>query len=308
MIGLVLYEAAQVVRTRGWFNVIRAAYPDRDDLRARDVAYAYLAGAGLNSVLPARGGDFLKLFIVRRKLGSASYPTLAATFGPEALPELVIGTLLVIWALAHGFLPIPVSPSELPPLDVSFVMVHPLISAAGAIVLAVAGWFVVRWLRRRIHDLARRVRQGFAIVRSPRQFLLGVGGWQLLSRVVRLVALGCFMAAFALPVTIQTALLVMAAQGAGRLVPIAPVSAGLRVAMLSYGFVEITDSPVDIGRITTFWFGVGAAHFVASLLIAFVCLNLSFGTRSPKKAWTLARAAKATAEVAPAEPIPAAEL
>ena len=48
------------------------------------------------------------------------------------------------------------------------------------------------------------------------------------------------MAAFGLPVTPATVVLVMAAQGGGRIIPLAPASAGLRLAMLSYGFVEVT--------------------------------------------------------------------
>jgi hypothetical protein len=133
------------------------------------------------------------------------------------------------------------------------------------------------------------LKQGFAVMRSPRDMVVGVAGPQALSRVVRLVALACFMAAFGLPVELDTVMLVMAAQGAGRLVPLAPVSAGLRVAMLSYGFVEITDKPVDAANITSFWFAVGATHLIASLLIATVAINLFFGTRSPKKAWALVR-------------------
>jgi len=303
--GLVIYELSQVVRTRGWFNVIRAAHRDSSsELRARDVAYAYLTGSALNSLLPARGGDFLKLFMVKRRVPNARYSTLAATFGPEAIPEAVFGTLLVVWALAHGFLPIPVTAGDLPTVDVSLVMTHPLISAVVVVVGGGLVWLLARWARRRIRDLAARVKQGFAIMRTPRDFLLGVAGWQAAGRVIRLAGLACFMAAFSLPVTPQTALLVMAAEGAGRLVPIAPVSAGLRVAMLSYGFVEITDSSVDVANITSFWFAVGALHLVAALLIAIVCLSLSFGTRSPRKAWVLARAARAEAAPAPA-PAPA---
>jgi hypothetical protein len=286
---VVLYELSQVVRTRGWFNVLRAAYPGEHALRARDVTCAYLAGSGFNALLPVRGGDFLRLFMVRRRLPKARYATLAATFGPEALPELVFGILLVIWALAHGFLPVPISATELPTLDVSFVMVHPVLSVCGAVVLGGVGFFGVRWARCRIRDLKARLKQGFAVMRSPRDMVVGVAGPQALSRVVRLVALACFMAAFGLPVEFDTVMLVMAAQGAGRLVPIAPVSAGLRVAMLSYGFVEITDKPVDAANITSFWFAVGATHLIASLLIATVAINLFFGTRSPKKAWALVR-------------------
>ena len=111
---MVLYELAQVLRTRGWFNILRAAYPDAGSLRARDVACAYLAGAGLNAVLPARSGDVLKLFMVHRKLPSSRYSTLAATFLPETLFESLCGAALVIWALAHGFLPVPLGPGDRP--------------------------------------------------------------------------------------------------------------------------------------------------------------------------------------------------
>lgn len=287
--GAVLYELSQVVRTRGWFNILRSSYPDTSELRGRDVTGAYLAGVGLNSVLPARSGDFLKLFMVHRRMPGATYPTLVATFLPETLFESLVGAALVIWALAHGFLPVPVAPNELPSLDISFVIVHPMISAIGVAVLATAITFLVRWLRRRGTGLARRLRQGLVILRKPRAFLLGVASWQALSRVIRLGGLACFMAAFGLPVTVNTAVLVMAAQGAGRIIPLAPVSAGLRVAMLSYGFPAVTDSPVDIGGITAFWFAVGAVHLVGSLVIGLVVIAFTFRTFSPRRALTSAR-------------------
>jgi hypothetical protein len=290
--GIVLYELSQVVRTRGWFNILRAAYPDSPELRGRDVTAAYLAGAGVNAIVPARGGDFLKLFLVHKKMPSARYSTLLATFGPETLPEIVLSAGLVIWALTHGFLPVPVSTNEIPEFDVSFVIVHPLISAV-AIVGATAVIFgAVRWVRTRARGLAARLKQGCQILRTPRHFVLGVGGPQALSRVVRLAAMVCFMEAVGLPVTVNTAILVMAAQSAGRIVPFAPVSAGLRVAMLAYGFPTLTDKPVDVASITSFWFTAGAVHMVGGLLISIGVLAYSFGTVSPRKALTAIRAAR----------------
>ncbi len=282
--GVVLYGLAQVVRSRGWFNILRSAYPDATELRGRDVTGAYLAGVGLNSVLPARGGDFLKLFMVHRRVRGASYPTLIATFVPETLFESLFGAALVVWALAHGFLPVPVGPNDLPEIDVSFIIVHPVISAVAAAVLGTAGAFIVRWIRRRARGVVARLRQGLAILRSPRDFLLGVASWQALSRLVRLGGLACFMAAFQLPVTVDTVVLVMAAEGAGRIIPLAPVSAGLRVAMLAYGFPAVTDSPVDIASITSFWFAMGAVHLIASVLIGLVVVGFTFRTLSPRRA------------------------
>ncbi|HEX6388188.1 MAG TPA: lysylphosphatidylglycerol synthase domain-containing protein, partial [Solirubrobacteraceae bacterium] len=128
IVGTVLSVLAQIVRVRGWHTIIRAAYPEADELRQRDTAQAYLAGAGLNGVIPARGGDVVKLALVHRRVPESSYATLAATFVPETVFETLFGTGLVIWALSQGFLPVPTAPGELPSLDVTFVLQHPVLS------------------------------------------------------------------------------------------------------------------------------------------------------------------------------------
>jgi hypothetical protein len=302
--GVVLFELSQVVRARGWFNIIRAAYPGAPGLRARDVTGAYLAGSGLNAVLPARSGDFLKLFMVHRRLRSSRYSTLVATFVPETLFETVFGIALVVWALAHGFLPVPVAPGELPSLDLSFVIVHPVLSALGAAGLCAGIVLVVGRLRGRLRDPVARLKQGLSILRRPRDFVVGVVSWQALGRLIRLGGLACFMAALHLPLTVDTAVLVMAAQGAGRIIPLAPVSAGVRVAMLSYGFVEVTDKPVDVASITSFWFAVGAAQVMAGVVIGLAIVCVTFGTLSPRRAVAAMRAAarEAARVVEPAAP------
>ena len=133
------------------------------------------------------------------------------------------------------------------------------------------------------------MRQGLAIFSSPRQFLLGVA-WQALARVIRLGSLLCFLAAFGLPVTLGAALLVMAAQGGGRIIPIAPVSAGLRIAMLSYGLVEVTGQPVDAGAISVFTFGLSAVFLVVNMSISLVLISRELGTANPRSALREARA------------------
>jgi hypothetical protein len=303
-LGLVLYEVAQVVRTRGWFNILRATFPNARELRARDVAGAHLAGSGLNSMLPARAGDILKLAMIRRRAPEARYCTLAATFIPETIFETFCGTALVIWALAHGFLPIPLSPGDLPQVDVSLVITHPLLCGLSAALSAVVLVPFTGWLRRRGSRFGLRIRHGLVILREPRSFVTGVATWQALSRLIRLAGLACFMTAFGLPVTARTAILVMAAQGAGRIVPLAPVSAGLRVAMLSYGFVEVTDEPIDVASVTSFWFTVGAAHLVASVLLAVVILAITFRIVSPRRAITGLRLLRVGGRVVAPQPDP----
>ena len=291
LLGLALHLIAIAVRTLGWHTILRASYPEARQLRRRDTMAAYFAGSGVNGVVPARGGDVLKLYMVHRRVPESRYSTLVATFVPETLFETVFGIALVAWALARGFLPVPVSPSEIPSLDVSLLIAHPIISSIVAGALGVIAFFVIQRLRRGTRTVLVRVRRGFAIFKQPHDYFTGVVTWQVLSRLIRLGSLACFMAAFALPVTVSTVVLVMAAQGGGRIIPLAPASTGLRMAMLSYGFVEVTGKAVDIAAITTFTVGVGAVCLLATLLISAGIIVRTFGTLSPRRAIDAARAA-----------------
>lgn len=290
-LGCALLGISQLVRTRGWYTIIRAACPRAKAIRARNVMAASMAGAGLNGVLPARSGDVVKLWLLHRRTpDEAPYAPLAATLVPEGLFEAACGAVLVVWALSLGFLPLPSHAGELPTLDVSVLLHHPLACAGVLVALAVAGVLLARRVGGRLRAFARRARPGLKILRSPRLFLTGVVSWQALSRVIRLGSLAAFMAAFGLPVTFSTALLVMAAQGGGRIIPIAPVSAGLRLAMLSYGFVEVTGQSIDMARILTFTTGVGAATLAVNLALGAGGLMTELRA-SPRRAFRMAREA-----------------
>ncbi len=298
-LGAVLYVFSQCVRTLGWHTILRAAYPDAQELKRRDVVRAYLAGSGLNAVIPARGGDIVKLAIVHRHIPGSRWSTLAATFVPETLFETAFGIALVAWALARGFLPVPNAVGEVPAYDVSLFVEHPVISTAATVGGLAALYALWRWARKRGRVTVARVKQGLAILGSPKLYFTGVVSWQAAARLIRLGSLAAFMGAFHLPVTLSTVVLVMAAQGGGRIIPLAPASTGLRLAMLSYGFVEVTHQAVDIAAITTFTFGVGAVLMLSGLVIALTIIAREFGTLSPKRAIAAARAAIGTRSPAP---------
>jgi hypothetical protein len=289
--GVLLHYAHQVVRIRGWWNILRASYPQAETLRYRDVIAAYFAGSGLNAVVPARGGDVMKLYMVKQRIPDGHYPTLVATFVPEGLFETVCGLALLVWAFARGFVPVPTSRLELPTLDVSFIIAHPILSAIIGGGLAAGVMFFVRWLRRGGQRFLERLKLGLAVLRRPWDYVRGVVSWQAAGRVVRLGSLACFMAAFAIPVTLGSVVLVMAAQGGGRIIPIAPVSSGLRLAMLSYGLPEVTGQPVDIANITAFTFVVSALLLVISLGISLIIIFRVLGTLNPRHAVRKAREA-----------------
>jgi len=274
-----------------WWNILRASYPDAETLRYRDVIAAYFAGSGLNAVVPARGGDVMKLYMVKQRIPDGHYPTLVASFIPEGLFESVCGVALLIWALARGFIPVPTNRLEGPTFDVSFVIAHPFLTTIIAAVALTGIFFFVRWLRRDGERFFERLKLGLAVLKTPLAYLEHVVSWQAAGRVIRLGSLACFLAAFAIPVTLSSVVLVMAAQGGGRIIPIGPVSSGLRLAMLSYGLPEVTGQPVDIAAITAFTVVTSSLLLVISLGISLVIIFRVLGTLNPRYAVRKARAA-----------------
>jgi hypothetical protein len=302
LVGAVLFEVQQVVRTRGWCTILRAAYPLATRLRARDVTVAYLSGAGVNAVVPARLGDVLKLWLVRRRIDDAHWPTLGATLLPETLFDVFAGTVLIVWAITAGLLSVPQTDVHLPALDLTLVTHHPFATAIALGLIALAVWLIRRSDPRRF---VANLRQGLAILRQPRMYFTGVVPWQAAARAIRLLSLAASLRAFHLPVTPETVLLVMAAQGGGRIIPVGPVSAGLRVAILAYGFAAITHQPADVAAIAAYQVGAGAAQLLASVVVGAGALACALGTLSPRAALEACRHARAAHRMRHVEPLPA---
>src|SRR5581483_2170752 len=93
-----------LARSRAWRNVLAAAYPT-ERVRWRTVLAAYVSGVGVNAVIPARSGDALKLFMVKRRVPSATYPTLASSLLADGVVDMVLAACLIGWAVAAGVLP-----------------------------------------------------------------------------------------------------------------------------------------------------------------------------------------------------------
>ena len=81
-VALLFHLLKTVTRTIAWRNIVAAAYPE-SEVPLRGLFGAYVAGVGVNTVAPARGGDLVKLFLAKRKVKGSSYPALASTLFVE---------------------------------------------------------------------------------------------------------------------------------------------------------------------------------------------------------------------------------
>ncbi|MDX6554303.1 MAG: hypothetical protein QOD86_498 [Miltoncostaeaceae bacterium] len=216
-----------VLRSRGWRNILRAAFPE-SPIRARTAFGAYVAGVGVNAVVPARVGDIVKVFLAKRKIEGTNYPTLAATLVCETIVDMVLALGLIVYALQAGLLPgLPRLP-KLPAFELSWVAEYPWISGIVAGVLLLVLLLAIR----RVQAFWRKFGRGLTILRTPGKYVGGVVTYQVAGWCCRIAAAGFFLEAFHVPASAQAMLLVIVAGNIGKLLPATPGGLGPVQALL----------------------------------------------------------------------------
>ena len=150
--GVVLCLLGGVVRMRAWYAAVADACPG-EGIRYRDVVAAHLGGMGFNGIIPAHGGDAIKLGLLKRRFPETRFGLLLGSLGPPAAVEATFTALLLGWMLASGAVGAP-SPGQIP---------LPLVGA-GAILAAVILWL----LARKAPGILRDIRRGLVALRRPR--------------------------------------------------------------------------------------------------------------------------------------------
>jgi uncharacterized membrane protein YbhN (UPF0104 family) len=221
------------LRVRGWQNILRAAYP-ASRVRYWPVFGSYIAGVGVNSFVPARGGDVVKLYLAKHRIKASSYPTLTSTLVVETLFDFVVGLALLVWAIHLGLLPgLPDLPS-LPAFDWSFVVAHPRLAALLGSLVVAGLLLLAAWASRQVVAFRAKLSLGFAALRDRRAYLTGVVSWQALSWVARIGSTFFFLRAFHVDATVETTVAVLVVQGLSTMLPFTPGGAGTQQAVLVF--------------------------------------------------------------------------
>ncbi len=238
---------------------------------------AYLAGIGVNALLPARSGDFVKLYLVRHRVPETSYPTLAPTLLVETLWDSIVAGGILVWALTIGVLPgLDVIPN-LPQVDWSWPLRNKVQAAViGGVWLAVLILFVVV-AARRVREFKARVRQGFAILGDRRRYVREVVTWQSLSWGLRIASVYFFLEAFRVPATLHNALLVLIVQSLSTLFPFTPGGVGTQQGLLVYVF-DRAGTGISGTLLLSFSVGMYIATTILNAVVGFAVLFLMLRT------------------------------
>jgi uncharacterized membrane protein YbhN (UPF0104 family) len=271
-LALACLAGMQLARAWAWRNVLHAAYPGAR-ISFLQLSAAYLAGAGINAILPAHAGDVTKVFLVKRQIPGSSYPAVTSSFLVQTVFDTTVGLLVLLYAISQGLLPEPPQLPHLPAFEIAFWAEHPqvFLIVTGALLLAIA--IAIYLLAHRVRRFWDRVKQGVAILTMPRRYLREVAAWQGIGWLLRFAAFWFFLEAFNIGGSVGNVMLVMSVQAIANIVPLTPGGAGAQQALL----VATLNGP---SRTAVLSFSVGTQIAMAawSVVLGFAAMLLVFRT------------------------------
>jgi uncharacterized membrane protein YbhN (UPF0104 family) len=296
LLALALFTCYLTLRARASFNILRAAYPtERIDFMR--IWGAYFAGYGFNAVIPARGGDVVRLFLTKSSVPNSSYPAVAASFVVEVIFDVVMGSVILLFAFSQGVFPKPPDFAKLNAFDLSYLAQHPEFTLFLLTLLAVGGLAAVGLLSFRVKAFWERVRQGFTILRDRRRyirevFLVQLGGWGF-----RFAAFWMLLEAFNVGGSVKNVLLVLGVNAVSAAVPFTPQGAGVQQALLT----KVFSGTAPGATVASYSVGQQIAIGALTFAIGFASIVWIFRYRSFREVIARGREERATSR-SPHEP------
>ena len=240
LLPALLAVAAQLAKlactSMAWRNVLAAAYPD-SGVRRAPILGAYLAGVGVNAIMPVRAGDAVRVVLAHRAVPGSTYTTVVSSTLVLAIFDSVAASSLLVWAaLTQDALPPLGDLPDLPTFDFAWLLDHPLTSDLLLAGVLIASVLVGIWIAGHVADFWARVRQAFAAVRQPALYLRSVAAWQAADWALRLITIWFLLDAFGIPQSLENVLLVQVSSSVATLVPLTPGGIGTEQAFLLYVF------------------------------------------------------------------------
>jgi uncharacterized membrane protein YbhN (UPF0104 family) len=276
-IALLSFVIYLTLRSRASFNILRAAYP-AEHIEWRYIWGAYFAGYGFNSVIPARGGDVVRLFLTKNSVPRSSYPAVASSFGVELIFDAFMAIFILGFAFSQGVFPKPPDFPDIGAFDLSFFASNPQFTLFLITFLTVASLVATAILSARVKAFWARVRQGLTILADRRRFLREVFAVQLVGWLFRFTAFWFMLEAFGVGGSVRNVLLVLGVNAVGTLVPFTPQGAGVQQAIL----VQVFSATAAGATVAAYSVGQQIAIAALTFGVGFGAIFFLFGFRSFK--------------------------
>lgn len=252
IVSALFFQAGQTVLAGvSYYGILSVAYPGEVSLAP--IVTAYAVGVAMNNFLPANIGTFVTLLMFVALIPSCSFAGALAAYIVQKIFFTIAGTFVYLYL----FLSVPGSFDE----SLGNITEHPvasiLIVAGGAFLLVLLG----RIFWRQVKKLWAQARKGGVILSQPRRYLSRVFLPSLLSWFCKLIVIGIFLAAFAIPVTFESIMWVTGSGSLANVVSFTPGAVGITQATNALALNTCCDVPqataVDYSTaqqlITTAW-------------------------------------------------------
>jgi uncharacterized membrane protein YbhN (UPF0104 family) len=215
-----------------WFSILVYAFPPKA-VRFLPVVACYAASVALNNILPANLGTLALLLMYASIIAGATFAGVLGSYAVEKIFFCVIGAfpyLYLFFSVDGSF-----------DLKFGFVSDHPwatatlLIGGAFLIALGVMRLWprIVRWWAQ--------AKDGAQILVHPRAYVLRVVLPSFVSWVAMLGVIAAFMAAYAIPVSFDTLMRVVAGNSIANVTSVTPGGAGVTQAFNVASLNGVTD-------------------------------------------------------------------
>jgi hypothetical protein len=252
-----------------WRNLLSAAWP------GTPISYRFVLGVdqgqdAVNTILPARGGTWAMLGIFKLAIPRARPSKMLTVWGVQNLAYLLFaGITYVIVAVG-----LPGRTGGTGRVT-GFVSSQPWLAGAIGVTLLGAIAVVAIVGRRKLGEVRQQVREGVAILRTPRRYIRLVFLPSLAAYGFRCAAYATLLSAFSIPVTIWTLALALGSNALAGTVRITPAGLGTTqaidvVALRDYAAPE---------QVTAYSLSEIAITAIASFTVSAVALLSVIGLR-----------------------------
>jgi uncharacterized membrane protein YbhN (UPF0104 family) len=208
----------------------------------------------------------VKVVLARRTVPGVTCAVVASGLLVETLLDGLVGGSLLVWALSTDA--VPARLLHLRPPGGPGVVVVIAATLVGALVIAAGR------SRAPAARLAHRLRQGVAILESPRDYLRLVALPQTLGWIFRVASMYCFLHAFHVPGGLNQAALALVAGSVTSVMPLTPGGLGTQQALLMVLLAGVA-TPATV---LSFSVGTQLVMTTVNVLVGGVCMGMLLRT------------------------------
>jgi len=265
--------------SRAWRNVLAAAYPE-SRVPWVPIYGAYLAGVGINAIIPARAGDAVRIVLAHRAIPGSTYTTVVSSTLVLSFFDMFAASIFLGWALSTDQLPGLDVLARFESFDFAWILARPLLLDLVIAAVIVAAGVIGFWIAGHVADFREHVGQAFRVLSPPTRYLGRVATWQAADWGLRILTIWFLLDAFNIPQTLENAALTQVSSSVATLFPITPAGVGTEQAFLLYVLSGVASASVLLA------FSVGAklTLTLTNIVAGFTAIALTLRTVRFKKA------------------------